>query len=445
MGQTIHKDWDINEYATGRFKNGKPIIGALLKNGLNRKKNGIFLPVNTTVFAQNDYEFTHKVDEARAILRFGDSSGNSKKHLFGIEDDEGNWLNVKLDYTGHEMSGVFGNKPTFPHANGLTIEHIPTYNGIKTNYRLGSSGINEITVTFKYNQELTPKQRGNTIVFTRDGRDIFFIKAPFAYDAGKEMGHIEPVAMRLNEIGGFAAATLTVDSLWVAGAIDAVIDPDVTIDDDTGVFEDATLASLFAQRHNNWGGYHTSQFYNGLITQSNNVIMFVDLSAYAGITVVSAKYILECHTKVGATFTMTVNPVLRAWNEGNKSNTTASTGEVTATSARHLQELWTGIMCTGAATDYNITAAASFTTPSSTGSFDVNLTPQSMQDKIDGTNYGDIFRVPLTNTASYILTDSSESSGTKPALYFEYTEEDGVVPSQRGMAGGFNQLTGGMQ
>ena len=78
-----------------------------------------------------EYEFTHKVDEARAILRFGDSSGNPKGHLFGIEDDKGNWLNVKLDKAGHPISGIQGNKPTFPQ-DGLIVEHIPTHKGIKT-------------------------------------------------------------------------------------------------------------------------------------------------------------------------------------------------------------------------------------------------------------------------------------------------------------------------
>lgn len=208
---------------------------------------------------------------------------------------------------------------------------------------------------------------------------------------------------------------------------------EVTIDDNSGTFEDATLASYIgppSQRDNNWGGYHLSQWRNGSIAHSNSVIMFVDLTAYAGVIVVSAKYILECSTKVGATFTVTVNPVLREWNEGNKTNSLASTGEVTANSARHLEQLWTVVLCEGSGTDYNATAAASFTSPSSIGSFDVNLTAQSVQDKIDGTNYGDIFRVPVTGTESWFYTDSSESSGTKPVFYFEYTEGVAIALSR---------------
>lgn len=197
---------------------------------------------------------------------------------------------------------------------------------------------------------------------------------------------------------------------------------DVTIDDDSGTFEDATISSLAVQRDYNWGGQISTQLFNGPAAGSNNIARYVDLSAYAGVTVVSAKYIINAILVSGAAFTITVNPILRPWGEGNKSGSTASAGEITGNSSKDSEQLWTGIICTGSGTDYNATAAASFSKPTSTGIYEVTLTPSSVQNKIDGINYGDIFRVPLTNTGAYVRDDSSESGGIKPSIYFEYTE-----------------------
>jgi hypothetical protein len=422
VGQTIHKDWDINKHVTGRFKDGKPIIGVTFQNGLNRKKNGLFLPVNTTVFAQNDYEFTHKVDEARAILRFGDSSSNSKKHLFGIEDDEGNWLNVKLDHIGHEMSGVFGNKPTFPHTDGLTVEHIPKYNGIKTNYRLGSSGINEITVTFKHNRELSPEQRGNTIVFTRDGRDIFFVKAPFAYDDGKETGHIEPVVMKLTETGGFSSATLTVDSLWVAGAIDPVIDPDVTIDDVTGTINDNSL--VLNNPTFNYGGapFMACQRQPGTVT--NNLIS-VDLSLYPDITIINSKFGLDFYSVVGGSNTFDYYKVLVDWVEGTASGG-SQVGSSDWTYRIRATNSWNSAGCEGIGTDHAAVKDGSVTVSEVDSDFPMPLTNALTQDWIDnpGNNKGIVWIKPVTESGVYSVAYSSESgTGNKPYFYMEHIEE----------------------
>ena len=200
---------------------------------------------------------------------------------------------------------------------------------------------------------------------------------------------------------------------------------DVTIDDDSGTFEEATLSSVPSQVDYNWGGLTTFQLYDGTLNFSNHAVVYVDLSAYSGVTVTFAKYIFNCVSRSGATYTVTVNPILRAWGEGNKSGSPASAGEVTGNSAQHGTQLWTGVICTGSGTDYNASAAASFTSPAATGIFDVTLTNVSLQDKIDGTNDGDVFRVPFTNTAGLFTMDSSESAGTKPALYFEDTEDGG--------------------
>ena len=296
--QIINRNLNANIFDTGKRNKGKMVKGITLSNGLNYrdKSTGIIMPVDTTVFEQTDYEFTHKVDKCRATLRFGDNSSNAKKHLFGIEDDAGNWLNVKLNINGHNLSGIIGNKPTFPDADGLTVEHIPKYNGIKTNYRLGSSGINEITVTFKYNNEIIPEQRGNAIVFIRDGKDIFHIKSPYAFD-GDESNGIEPVMMVLGETSGFASATLTVDSEWLATAIDPIIDPDVTIEDgvDGGIIGDTFIQGYLP---NNPHGTETVLILG--TTDPMSIVLDVDLSAYEELNIISSVFKLYCYSDVGA-------------------------------------------------------------------------------------------------------------------------------------------------
>lgn len=397
-----------------------PIFATKIQKGLHYRKNGGLHDIDTTVFEQTEYEFTHKVDKTRVILRFGDNSGNTKKHLFGIEDDKGNWLNVKLNRAGHDMSGVPGNRPTFP-TGGITVEHIPTYKGVKTNYRLGSSGVNELVVTFKYNQELTPEQRGNTIVFLRDGKVIFIVESPFAYDAADETNHIEPVIMVLGETGGFKSATITVDSEWLSNAIDPIIDPNVTIDDDSGTFNDAFMESgSLADR--NTGGMTTLNIRNQGPTNRYHGLMSVDLSAYP-VTPTLAYFGVNLFT---GNFPLDTawHRVLKPWYQGISLNTTANTREVTWNSQSHNETLWAVAGCMGDGTDRQAAAegTATITAINADYHFDMSLATVQAWCDSSANNHGIMIDAPTTFAFRDGLWYSSNNGSNLPYFYMEYTE-----------------------
>lgn len=399
-----------------------PIYGTKIEKGLHYRKNGKLHNVDTTVFEQTDYEFTHKVDEARVILRFGDNSGNTKKHLFGIEDDKGNWLNVKLDKTGHNMSGTPGNKPTFPHADGLIVEHIPVYNGVKTNYRLGNSGINEVVVTFKYNQELTPEQRGNTIVFTRDGKDIFILPASYAYDAAVGMEEIEPVTMQLGDIGNFKSATLTVDSDWLENATDPIIDPSVTIPSTNAAFEYATTRTHTTAYDKNYSDAGGEPFINYAASNDiNGIVAKVDLSAYAGETIISgsARFGANVNRISGTSINIEWHELYRNWDQG----TSWGTPEVGAVCGRYYNyntNLWTTLGARGNGTDRNGTPDGSGTiTGASDADFQMPISDSLAQQFIDGTNNGILIDPDNAVEAQYAFNSMY--------YYFEHTEDGNAM------------------
>ena len=204
----------------------------------------------------------------------------------------------------------------------------------------------------------------------------------------------------------------------------------VSIEDgvDGGIIEDA-LAN--GGNNLNWGAATFWQVAGGTVT---SLVVRVDLSSYSGITVTSAKFIVNVTLLVGASFTNYVYPILRQWNEGNKVGAVASAGQVTGLSARHLQENWTTPNCAGSGTDHDSTAIATFTKPTGGGSFDIDLDASGVQSKIDSpsTNYGDVIRTIGGLSSNYWRCDSSEGT-TQPIFYMEFTE---VVVGQK-LAGFF--------
>lgn len=402
-----------------------PIYGTKIQKGLHYRKNGSLHDVDTTVLSkevdEDLYEFTHKVDKARVKIRFGDNSSNTKKHLFGIEDNNDNWLNIKLDKVGYDMAGVIENKPTF--TNGMTIEHIPTYKGVKTNYMLGSSGVNELTVTFKYNQELTPEQRENTIVFLRDDKVIFIIESPFAYDAVVGMEEVEPVVMVLGETGGFKSATLTVDSDWLENATDPIIDPNVTIDDDSGTFLDTLITNNSGTGNNNLGATPFGQTFNNGVNARQHELMKVDLSAFSGIRVIAARFGIDIYLGV---FPIDVkwSRVLKDWVEGTKDNTLASTGETTFNNQFHPATPWGTAGCLQDGVDRQTAPEGSATITGLNSDYHLNMTIVTVQAWLDdaANNNGILDEAPNNVASKLVRWRSSESvEGNKPYFYMEYT------------------------
>jgi hypothetical protein len=425
------RKWDSKLFDTGRIdEKERPIYGTKIQNGLHDiEPDGSFVDVNTWFQPYAVGVSTDKVIRNRCgEVRVSDTASESKD-LAKVKTK--NLCGVSLKLKGYKTYGPHFDdlKSTYYTTdNGITLKYYPNYNGVnivivinnpQTAANVYRFSIQEYGCSYTYE-----KVEGGIKCISSTGKDDIYIKALYVKDANDDYGAVD---IDLDGVeNGRQIIKKTIAPVWLGNAVGPVeSDPSVTIDDDSGTFEDANISSVPAQLDYNWGGQIFNQMYNGVLAFSNNALYYVDLSTYAGATITSAKYTFNCIARSGATFTVTVNPVLRQWGEGNKSGSSASVGECSGNSARDSEESWTGVICTGSGTDYNATAAATFTSPASTGSFDVTLTNASVQAKIDGTNYGDVFRVPLTNTGAYFRVDSSESVGTKPSFYMEYTEGDG--------------------
>ena len=127
-----HKDWDINEHATGRFKNGKPIVGVMFQNGLNDiNPDGSFSPCDMEIEEVTQGVTYLKAKRGRwGEMRFGDSS-HSNSFLVKIKNK--GMKGVSFKYTGGkgQTMTVNNGKPLCNFDNGISIESTPYYKGIK--------------------------------------------------------------------------------------------------------------------------------------------------------------------------------------------------------------------------------------------------------------------------------------------------------------------------
>ena len=432
---TFHKDWDINEHATGRSKNNKPIVGVTLQNGLNDiEPDGSFVPCDMRI-SEVTQGVTHlKMNRGRmGELRFGDSS-HPNSFLVKIKDK--GLRGVSFKYTGADGESMTANngKPLCHFSNGISIESTPYYKGVKMDIIVNDPLTAPLEYPFSvktYGQEYIVIEENGGLTFIGDDLAQIYVKPPYAVDANGDIGSVTTHYTGMD--GNLITFKKVVDETWLRQAMAPVrIDPDVeTIDDVSGTFEDATIQALAPDK--NHGGWNTLMAFDGAESSHINFLCRVDLSAYSDITVTSAKYIFDCTLVTGTpvSYGMIINPSKRQWNEGNKIITHASTGEVTARDARHdeVDGEWAVLGANGADTDYDSTISDTFATPTVLGIIEVPLSTASVQSKIEtpATNYGDIFRSPQTLLGSGVRFASSEhTTETKPVLYFEYTE-GGVV------------------
>ena len=129
----IYKSWDINEHATGRFKDGKPVIGATFQNGLNDiEPDGSFVPCDMGI-ENVIVGVTHlKINRGRyGQLRFGDS-GHPNSFLVKIKK-KGNIKGLSFKYTGSNGNSMTteNGKVVCTFDNDISIESTPYYKGVK--------------------------------------------------------------------------------------------------------------------------------------------------------------------------------------------------------------------------------------------------------------------------------------------------------------------------
>lgn len=430
-----HKSWNIDEKITGRFKNGKPTIGTIIQNGLNDiEPDGSFVPCDTRISEINRGVTHLKMNRGRmGELRFGDSS-HPNNFLVKIKNKR--LKGVSFKYTGAYGESMTANngKPLCHFDNGISIESTPYYKGVKMDIIINEPLTAPLEYPFSvktYGQDYAFIEEKGGVTLRGEDQEDYFIKPPYAIDANGDIG---PVTIHYTGVvNKLITFKKVVDETWLRQAAAPVrIDPDVTIEDGVagGVIKDAGM--LGTVPGSNYGAYIYNPIKTSLAGTQQNFAIYVDLSAYTDITITSAKYIFEVVFWQGSIQTFEVNPSLRAWGEGIHVGGTPSTGELTFNSARHNQQAWTTGGGYGADTDYDSFISDVCSWPPGLGSFDVNLSVESVQSKIDSpsTNYGDIFRPNIFATGALFRFASNEhATAARPQLYFEYT--DAVVGGRR--------------
>ena len=430
-----HKDWDINEHTTGRFKDGKAIIGAIFQNGLNDKEpDGSFVPCDMEVEEYQGNVTTHKIKRGRyGRLSFTDSA-SVNKHLCKLIEKSETGLSFKYIDGDSDLPNVSNGKPSFISNNGVIIEHTPTHKGVRIELVINAPSTAPIEYNFsikKYKQDYTFAEQNDGIVATGENGKKITIHAPYAIDANGETG---PVSMMLTEmIGGYQTFKKIVDETWLRQAAAPVrIDPNITIDDDNGTFIDTIIAHGASVDNNNLGLLSVGQTRHYSASDIQSELMRVDLSPYSGNTVTYARFGIDNHLGIYPV-DIAWHRVLKEWIEGTKVNALASTEEPTWLSQKHGQALWTTSGCLGDGTDRQAVEEGSKTILGI--GFDhqlvmTNVTVQAWLDDV-ADNHGIILETPNSVASRYIQWRSSEATtGNKPYFYMEYTEGVSIALSR---------------
>lgn len=432
----IPKGWDISEHATGRFKDGKPIIGATFQNGLNDKNaDGTYSPCDIRI-SKVTQGVTHlRMNRGRmGELRFGDSS-HPNSFLVKIKNKA--LKGVSFKYTGAGGSSMTANngKPLCHFDNGISIESTPYYKGVKMDIIVNDPLTAPIEYPFSvkdYGQKYTfiEDENGGATLRGED-QDPIFIKPPYAVDANGDIGLV--TVHYTGIVNNLITFKKVVDEEWLRHAAAPVrIDPDVTIDDDSGTFEDTYLNKQSPTTNNGSAGFFTLRRIS--FTNQRNILLGVDLSAYSDVTVTAARFGLNIYT--GAFPVTNIN-----WYETNPSWV-----ELQATWNKYnTGNNWDTAGCLGSGTDHAITAEndGSPKTVSEIASDEhFDMTNETVQGRLGSFLRIVIYQTTQQSTSFFHVRSSEAVLGNKPYFYMEFTEE---AAFQVAWARNSNQIIGASQ
>jgi hypothetical protein len=98
---------------------------------MGKASDGSFAPCDMGVEEAAIGVTTHKVKRGRyGELRFADNA-SANKHLCKIKYKNGNGRSIKYIDADSDLPDVANGKPKFVASNGISIEHTPTYKGVK--------------------------------------------------------------------------------------------------------------------------------------------------------------------------------------------------------------------------------------------------------------------------------------------------------------------------
>ena len=434
MPQIFHKDWDINEQATGRVKDGKHVMAATIQKGLNDiEPNGSFVPCDLRI-SEVTQGVTHlKMNRGRmGELRFGDSS-HPNSFLVKIKDK--GLKGVSFKYTGASGESMTANngKPLCHFDNGISIESTPTYNGVKMDIIVNDPLTAPLEYPFSvktYGQDYSFIEENGGATLRGEDQHPIFIKPPYAEDANGDIG---PVTIHYTGMdGNLITFKKVVDDAWLRQAAAPVrIDPDVTIVDgvDGGVIEDTMMIG---------GDDNYGAFPEGHIGANRSSLIKVDLTEYSGVSVSFAKFGLDIHN-VPASINISWYQVLVSWVEGTETGS-PEVGSTSAVSRMYdpvTPVLWHTPYCKGAGEDRAISAEGSKVITSIDSDSPFVVSPDVVQDWIDNpsSSHGIVLERSAGSSSASRFRSSEATLGNKPYFYMEFTEA---------VAGGGQIINGGI-
>jgi len=372
----------------------------IISNGLNSPDTatGLLLPTDRAVKEEINGTSTHAATRCRGRFYLGDKVGSVTKHLSEVRYPSGDGVGVMVQ-GDNSLESVNGNKAVFAaDAGTYEINSEILHHGVRNTILITdpTNAPNEYVLTLKdkgnacYTYEIV---RGGIIGRDLNGGGNIYIDAPWAADAAGNPGAVTYILGV--KVGKIQTVYKIIDLLWLRSRTGWVeSDPLVTIEDgvDGGVIEDAMLYGG-GSANNNFGAWIYTGTSNGTADVHESGATKVDLSAYVGVTVTSAKFRWYCKIKqANVNYIVDIHPILRAWDEGNKNNAAASSGEITFNSSQHSIQSWTTAGCRDAGTDRGPDLLGSYN-PSTDITLnqynDVILDPALVQSNlIEGVNNG---------------------------------------------------------
>jgi hypothetical protein len=227
--------------------------------------------------------------------------------------------------------------------------------------------------------------------------------------------------MTLEQGAPFDTITLSVDPAWLAtAAYPVTIDPSATVSG-AGSFEESCM---FQGDPNHNMGTSTVWYCNKGGSLDYSIIFKADLTAYTGITVLTARWNLYCYSKRNGWLYTDFYPVMKNWNVGTTS-WGIQTGSVCWNAARYAQSNWQTGGCRGAADRGSLAGTISF---NGTGWKYPEFNASIAQGWIDApsTNHG--MMMEARTGGDYSFWVPTESGWANPAFYMTYEVAAGGVP-----------------
>jgi len=419
--------WDSKTFDTGRNDVKElPIYGTKLQEGLHDiESDGSFVECDTKFQPYSIGVSTDKVIRNRCgEVRISDT-GSESKDLAKIKTK--NKCGISLKLRGHRTYGPnFDDlKSTYYTTNdGVTLRYYPNHKGINIVLELANPQIasNVYRFTIKeYGCSYTyEKIDGGIKCISSTGKDNIYIRATYAKDAEDNYG---PVDIDLDGIeAGHQVIKKTISPVWLGNAVGPVeVDPNITIDDDTGTFFDALIYNGIP--NNNYGAFTQNTVLDYGASNKQKVLHWVDLSSIATATITSGYFGFDIF---GGTFPKKINSreLLTVWGEGNKAGAPATSGECSWNHSAYTT-LWNTAGCNGDGTDRSAAVDSSLTVTALGNDTHFTVTADSLNNMKNGTNEGYLFESDIIELNNNVIWRSNEGTGNKPYLYVEYIE--GVI------------------